>query len=195
MCGWTREAVGYVGRSVRMDVVCLSVYGEFYYASVRFSYHSAGRFDLFSLDGRRPLQAARVDVGQHGRSHSCLPCLPVLVTFSWHPFLNQNSHRRACFFSYLRLGHGCLMFLQEECEKFGSVKSVHIPRPSTMNMQEKPGVGFVFVAFVAVESSAKAAASLRARTFDGRKVCLIGVVSRCVAVGCSAAGIAGRLWL
>lgn len=59
---------------------------------------------------------------------------------------------------------------QEECEKFGSVKSVHIPRPSTMNDQEKPGVGYVFVAFGGVDSSAKAAASLRARTFDGRKV-------------------------
>ncbi|CAM9619885.1 unnamed protein product [Sphacelaria rigidula] len=59
---------------------------------------------------------------------------------------------------------------KEECEKFGSVKSVHIPRPSTTNEQEKPGVGFVFVAFDAVDSAAKAAASLRARTFDGRKV-------------------------
>lgn len=59
---------------------------------------------------------------------------------------------------------------QEECEKFGSVKSVHIPRPSTTNEQEKPGVGYVFVAFDAVDSAAKAAASLRARTFDGRKV-------------------------
>lgn len=47
---------------------------------------------------------------------------------------------------------------------------MHIPRPSTLNEQEKPGVGFVFVAFDAVDSSAKAAASLRARTFDGRKV-------------------------
>ncbi|CAM9858846.1 unnamed protein product [Ascophyllum nodosum] len=59
---------------------------------------------------------------------------------------------------------------KEECEKFGSVKSVHIPRGSTTNEQEKPGVGYVFVAFDAVESAAKAAASLRARTFDGRKV-------------------------
>ncbi|CAN0465552.1 unnamed protein product, partial [Laminaria digitata] len=59
---------------------------------------------------------------------------------------------------------------KEECEKFGSVKSVHIPRPSTTNEQEKPGVGFVFVAFDGVDSSAKAAASLRARTFDGRKL-------------------------
>lgn len=64
----------------------------------------------------------------------------------------------------------CQSALQEECEKFGSVKSVHIPRPSTTNEQEKPGVGFVFVAFDAVDSAAKAAASLRARTFDGRKV-------------------------
>lgn len=60
--------------------------------------------------------------------------------------------------------------LQEECAKFGSVKSVHIPRPSTTNEEEKPGVGFVFVAFDAVDSASKAAASLRARTFDGRKV-------------------------
>ncbi|CAN0176940.1 unnamed protein product [Pylaiella littoralis] len=59
---------------------------------------------------------------------------------------------------------------KEECEKFGSVKSVHIPRPSTTNEEEKPGVGFVFVAFDAVDSASKAAASLRARTFDGRKV-------------------------
>ena len=51
------------------------------------------------------------------------------------------------------------------------MKSVHIPRGSTTNEQEKPGVGYVFVAFDAVESAAKAAASLRARTFDGRKVC------------------------
>ena len=47
---------------------------------------------------------------------------------------------------------------------------MHIPRPSTINEQEKPGVGFVFVAFDGVDSSAGAAASLRARTFDGRKV-------------------------
>ncbi|CAM9630940.1 unnamed protein product, partial [Hapterophycus canaliculatus] len=60
--------------------------------------------------------------------------------------------------------------LQEECEKFGSVKSVHIPRPSTTSEAEKPGIGFVFVAFDAVDSASKAAASLRARTFDGRKV-------------------------
>ncbi|CAN0310476.1 unnamed protein product, partial [Scytosiphon promiscuus] len=59
---------------------------------------------------------------------------------------------------------------KEECEKFGSVKSVHIPRPSTTSEAEKPGVGFVFVAFDAVDSASKAAASLRARTFDGRKV-------------------------
>eukprot|EP00752_Nemacystus_decipiens_P017920 g16063.t2 len=59
---------------------------------------------------------------------------------------------------------------KEECEKFGSVKSVHIPRPSTTSEDEKPGVGFVFVAFDAVDSASKAAASLRARTFDGRKV-------------------------
>lgn len=50
------------------------------------------------------------------------------------------------------------------------MKSVHIPRPSTTNEEEKPGVGFVFVAFDAVDSASKAAASLRARTFDGRKV-------------------------
>ncbi|CAN0065105.1 unnamed protein product [Ectocarpus sp. 12 AP-2014] len=59
---------------------------------------------------------------------------------------------------------------KEECEKFGSVKSVHIPRPSTTSEAEKPGVGYVFVAFDAVDSASKAAASLRARTFDGRKV-------------------------
>lgn len=47
---------------------------------------------------------------------------------------------------------------------------MHIPRPSTSSDQEKPGVGFVFVVFDAVDSAAKAAASLRARTFDGRKV-------------------------
>lgn len=62
---------------------------------------------------------------------------------------------------------------QEECEKFGSVKSVHIPRPSTTSEAEKPGVGYVFVAFDAVDSASKAAASLRARTFDGRKVPIV----------------------
>lgn len=67
---------------------------------------------------------------------------------------------------------------QEECEKFGSVKSVHIPRPSTTSEEEKPGVGFVFVAFDAVDSAAKAAASLRARTFDGRKVCVCVFICR-----------------
>lgn len=47
---------------------------------------------------------------------------------------------------------------------------MHIPRPSTTSEEEKPGIGFVFVAFDAVDSASKAAASLRARTFDGRKV-------------------------
>lgn len=51
---------------------------------------------------------------------------------------------------------------------------MHIPRPSTTSEQEKPGIGYVFVAFDAVDSSAKAAASLRARTFDGRKVYIFG---------------------
>lgn len=75
---------------------------------------------------------------------------------------------------------------QEECEKFGSVKSVHIPRPSTTSEQEKPGVGFVFVAFDGVDSSAKAAASLRARTFDGRKV------RACVRPSCVLVGVCSR---
>lgn len=89
-----------------------------------------------------------------------------------------SRHRSAALSPLLFLAHDPALTtrpvldsaLQEECEKFGGVKSVHIPRPSTMSEQEKPGVGFVFVAFDAVDSSAKAAASLRARTFDGRKV-------------------------
>lgn len=69
---------------------------------------------------------------------------------------------------------------------------MHIPRPSTTNEQEKPGVGFVFVAFGVVDSSSKAAASLRARTFDGRKVCLGGGSSSVKAVWCYCWSLCGR---
>ncbi|CAM9317920.1 unnamed protein product, partial [Discosporangium mesarthrocarpum] len=59
---------------------------------------------------------------------------------------------------------------KEECEKFGKVTSVCIPRPSTEVAQEKPGVGFVFVGFEGEVGATAAANSLRGRTFDGRKV-------------------------
>ncbi|CAM9505310.1 unnamed protein product, partial [Choristocarpus tenellus] len=59
---------------------------------------------------------------------------------------------------------------KEGGEKFGTVTSVVVPRPSTKVESEMPGVGYVFVAFDGVDGSAGAAASLRGRTFDGRKV-------------------------
>lgn len=91
---------------------------------------------------------------------------------SWQPRFHLSWMFNHCYAADVpssRL-NGCAFRTQEECEKFGKVKSVHIPRPSTSSEQEKPGVGFVFVAFDAIDSAAKAAASLRARTFDGRKV-------------------------
>lgn len=100
---------------------------------------------------------------------TCRPFFPTVTCV-----LKRTCHAAAGFCHVF----GVTLRPQEECEKFGSVKSVHIPRPSTTSEEEKPGVGFVFVAFDAVDSASKAAASLRARTFDGRKVLrsLFGIV-------------------
>jgi len=52
----------------------------------------------------------------------------------------------------------------EECQQFGEVVSVTIPR------QGAPGTGKVFVEFSSQEASQKASQTLSGRTFDGRRV-------------------------
>jgi len=56
--------------------------------------------------------------------------------------------------------------VREECEKFGPVKSVHIPRPQ----DGMANVGKVFVEFEQVEDCTKAHGTLGGRLFAGRSV-------------------------
>lgn len=58
---------------------------------------------------------------------------------------------------------------KEECEKFGTVVSVKIPRPAS-DGAAVPGLGKVFVLFDSLESSIKAQGALHGRLFDNRSV-------------------------
>ena len=59
--------------------------------------------------------------------------------------------------------------IKEECERFGIVLRVTIPRPSKI-FDHVPGLGFVFVQFKSKESAVEAKATLHGRSFDGRTV-------------------------
>jgi len=58
---------------------------------------------------------------------------------------------------------------KEECEKFGTVVDIKIPRPSKEGGRVK-GVGNVYVLFDSKESSSKARGVLHGRVFDGKTV-------------------------
>jgi splicing factor U2AF 65 kDa subunit len=58
--------------------------------------------------------------------------------------------------------------VQEECEKYGRVLDLKIPRPS--GTRQNPGVGKIFVKFEAKESAAAALKTLAGRKFADRTV-------------------------
>lgn len=68
-----------------------------------------------------------------------------------------------------------LLDVREECEKFGGVEEIKIPRPpSDVTMRrDGPGVGKVFVKFDKEESTTKALQSLGGRKFADRTVITI----------------------
>jgi len=57
---------------------------------------------------------------------------------------------------------------KEECEKFGEVKALEIPRP--IEGQEVTGVGKVYILFGSKEACIQARETLHGRAFDGRTV-------------------------
>ena len=59
--------------------------------------------------------------------------------------------------------------VQEECEKFGQVLAIKIPRPS-MGSRQSSGVGKIFVKFDTPESAQRALATLAGRKFADRTV-------------------------
>jgi len=59
--------------------------------------------------------------------------------------------------------------IRDECSKYGTVKSITIPRPNP-DGNEVQGVGKVFVEFEAVEQAKMARESLQGRTFESRTV-------------------------
>ena len=59
--------------------------------------------------------------------------------------------------------------VQEECEKFGRVLAIKIPRPS-MGSRQSSGVGKIFVKFDGPESAQRALATLAGRKFADRTV-------------------------
>merc|ERR1712233_42416 len=58
--------------------------------------------------------------------------------------------------------------VRDECTKYGTVKSITIPRPSNDDKQEIHGLGKVFVEFEAVDQAKQARDSLQGRTFENR---------------------------
>lgn len=59
--------------------------------------------------------------------------------------------------------------VKEECEKYGSVLDVKIPRPS-MGSRQSAGVGKIYVKFVDAETARKALQNLAGRKFADRTV-------------------------
>jgi splicing factor U2AF subunit len=59
--------------------------------------------------------------------------------------------------------------VKEECEKYGPVLDIKIPRPS-MGSRQSAGVGKIFVKYDTVESARKALAALAGRKFADRTV-------------------------
>ncbi|KAJ1672081.1 hypothetical protein EV182_007299, partial [Spiromyces aspiralis] len=63
----------------------------------------------------------------------------------------------------------------EECEKFGQVVEVRIPRPSPD--REVPGIGKIFVVYPNIEQSTVAQSALAGRKFADRTV-LVSFVTK-----------------
>ena len=59
--------------------------------------------------------------------------------------------------------------VKEECEKYGPVLDIKVPRP-TMGSRQSAGVGKIFVKFDTVEAARKALQSLAGRKFADRTV-------------------------
>ncbi len=58
--------------------------------------------------------------------------------------------------------------VMEECQKFGNVLSIKIPRPA--GARTSPGLGKIFVKFETPEAAQKALAALAGRKFADRTV-------------------------
>lgn len=61
--------------------------------------------------------------------------------------------------------------MMEECEKYGTVKKVLIPRPAPPDVQQATGLGKVIIEFEDVNSSVKARNAMHGRKFGGKPVC------------------------
>lgn len=59
--------------------------------------------------------------------------------------------------------------VQDECNKYGQVLELKIPRP-TGGSRQSPGVGKIYVKFDSVESATKALKALAGRKFSDRTV-------------------------
>ena len=59
--------------------------------------------------------------------------------------------------------------VKEECDKYGAVLDIKIPRPS-MGSRQSAGVGKIFVKFDSTESAQKALHALAGRKFADRTV-------------------------
>jgi splicing factor U2AF 65 kDa subunit len=59
--------------------------------------------------------------------------------------------------------------VREECEKYGRVEEIKIPRPS-MGSRQSAGVGKIFVKYDDVDSARKALSALAGRKFADRTV-------------------------
>jgi splicing factor U2AF subunit len=74
--------------------------------------------------------------------------------------------------------HNIIEDVEEECEKFGKVLKVHVPRPAASSApaegvaEEKPvkGVGSIFVQFEEAAQTEKARVGLHGRMFQGKQV-------------------------
>ena len=74
--------------------------------------------------------------------------------------------------------HNIIEDVEEECEKFGKVLKVHVPRPAASGApaegaaEEKPvkGVGSIFVQFEEAAQTEKARVGLHGRMFQGKQV-------------------------
>lgn len=60
--------------------------------------------------------------------------------------------------------------VNDECNKFGKVLEVKIPRPSGPDSSQAPGVGKIFVKFSDEKSATAALKSLAGRKFSDRTV-------------------------
>lgn len=58
--------------------------------------------------------------------------------------------------------------VQDECDKYGTVIEIKIPRPA--GARSSPGVGKIYVKFEQPESAAKALAAMSGRKFSDRTV-------------------------